>query len=406
MTSLTHQHILLGITGGIAAYKSADLIRKLKEKGAKVKVVMTDAAKSFITPLTLQTLSGEPVYSELLDEQAEYAMNHIALARWADWILVAPASADFIARLTYGHADDLLTTLCLATSAKIILAPAMNRLMWENIATQNNVALLQQRGIHLFGPDAGEQACGETGLGRMTEPNNLVEQLIALTHSGILAGKRVLITAGPTYEPIDPVRYIANKSSGKMGYALAAAAKEAGADTCLISGPVNLPCPPGITYESVETAEQMLANVMEKIAEIDIFIAAAAVADYRVKQVAKQKIKKTSDTFDLHLVKNPDILAEVTALPKPPFTVGFAAETCDVAITAKAKQITKKVDILLANDVSNPAVGFQVDYNEIIALWENGKKVFPLATKTQLAKQLILFIKEKYDEKNSTQNSG
>lgn len=402
MTSLANQHILLGITGGIAAYKSADLIRKLKEKGAKVRVVMTAAAKSFMTPLTLQTLAEEPVYTDLLDEEAEYTMSHIALARWADQVLVAPASADFIARLTYGHANDLLTTLCLATSAPIMLAPAMNRLMWENVATQNNIKLLRERGIHFSGPEEGAQACGEMGLGRMTEPNKIVAQLAALNKTTILDGKRVLITAGPTQELIDPVRYITNKSSGKMGYALANAALAAGANVSLISGPVSLSCDPDIQREVVETAEQMLAKVMEEIAQTDIFIAAAAVADYRVSQVSKQKIKKTSDTLDLHLVKNPDILATVTALPHPPFTVGFAAETCDVLNIAKTKRVAKKMDVLLANDVSQTTTGFQVDDNEIIALWENGEKFFPLTTKTLLAQQLILFIKERYDEKNST----
>ncbi len=402
MTSLTNQHILLGITGGIAAYKSAELIRKLKDAGAKVRVVMTEAAKSFITPLTLQTLSGKPVYSELLDEKAEYAMSHIALARWANRVLVAPASADFIARLTYGHANDLLTTLCLATNAPIMLAPAMNRLMWENPATQNNVKLLHERNIHFLGPDAGMQACGETGLGRMMEPDQIIAQLSKLHKTNILDGKRVLITAGPTCEPIDPVRYITNKSSGKMGYALANAALALGAKVSLISGPVALACDPDIQREFITTAEEMLAKVMEKIAQTDIFISAAAVADYRVDNFSKQKIKKTANEINLHLVQNPDILATVAALPSPPFTVGFAAETCDVVTAAKIKLTAKKADLILANDVSQTKAGFEVDDNEIIALWHQGEKHFPLTTKTLLAQQLILLIKERYDEKGST----
>ena len=327
MHLLTNQHILLGITGGIAAYKSAELIRRLKDNGALVKVVMTSAAKSFITPLTLQALSGEPVYDTLLDEKAEYAMGHIALARWANWILVAPASADFIARIAHGHANDLLTTLCLASSAPMMIVPAMNRLMWENVATQNNVNLLRERGMYFLGPEKGFQACGETGFGRMTEPDQIIEQLVVHNKTNLLTNKRVLITAGPTHEPIDPVRYISNRSSGKMGYALAQAAFEAGAIVTLISGPVTLTCNKTIERETVQTAEQMLSNVMKKIKQTDIFIATAAVADYKVDTIAHQKIKKTLDKIDLHLIKNPDILASVTTLPNPPFTVGFAAET-------------------------------------------------------------------------------
>lgn len=395
-----HTHILLGITGGIAAYKSAELIRQLKEAGASVKVVMTSAAKAFMTPLTLQALSGEPVYDTLLDEKAEYAMSHIALARWADWILVAPASADFIARIAHGHADDLLTTLCLATAAPIMIVPAMNRLMWENAATQNNVGLLRERGVHFLGPEAGFQACGEIGLGRMTEPDDIVAQLATHQKTDALKNKRILITAGPTHEPIDPVRYITNKSSGKMGYALAAAALSAGAKVHLISGPVTLTYDQDIEREMVQTAEEMHAKVMKQIAKTDIFIAAAAVADYKVDKVSQQKIKKTSNEIDLHLIKNIDILASVTALSHPPFTVGFAAETHDLLEIAKEKRATKKVDVLLANDVSQKNKGFDVDDNEIIALWKNKTKKFPLTTKIRLASQLITFITERYYEKH------
>ena len=402
MHLLTNQHILLGITGGIAAYKSAELIRRLKDNGALVKVVMTSAAKSFITPLTLQALSGEPVYDTLLDEKAEYAMGHIALARWANWILVAPASADFIARIAHGHANDLLTTLCLASSAPMMIVPAMNRLMWENVATQNNVNLLRERGMYFLGPEKGFQACGETGFGRMTEPDQIIEQLVVHNKTNLLTNKRVLITAGPTHEPIDPVRYISNRSSGKMGYALAQAAFEAGAIVTLISGPVTLTCNKTIERETVQTAEQMLSNVMKKIKQTDIFIATAAVADYKVDTIAHQKIKKTLDKIDLHLIKNPDILASVTTLPNPPFTVGFAAETHDILKTAKKKLSTKKVDLIFANDVMKKNSGFEADNNEVTAIWEKGEKFFPSATKTQLAKQLIAFISERYHEKHST----
>lgn len=402
MNALAKQHILLGVTGGIAAYKSAELIRQLKEAGASVKVVMTSAAKAFMTPLTLQALSGEPVYDTLLDEKAEYAMSHIALARWADWILVAPASADFIARIAHGHADDLLTTLCLATSAPIMIVPAMNRLMWENAATQNNVGLLRARGVVFLGPEAGFQACGEVGLGRMTEPNDIVAHLATHQKTDALKNKRILITAGPTHEPIDPVRYITNKSSGKMGYALAAAALSAGAKVHLISGPVTLTCDQAIERKMVQTAEEMHAKVMEQIAQTDIFIAAAAVADYRVDNISQQKIKKTSNEMDLHLIKNIDILASVAALSHPPFTVGFAAETDNLLKRAKEKRAAKNVDVLLANDVSQKNKGFDVNDNEIIALWKNKTKKFPLTTKTRLANELMTFITERYYEKHPT----
>lgn len=389
MALLNHQRILLGITGGIAAYKSAELVRRLKEAGALVRVVMTQAAKSFITPLTLQALSEEPVYEALLDEKAEEAMGHIALARWADWVLVAPASADFIARFAHGHANDLLSTLCLATQAPIMVVPAMNRVMWENVATQANVEILSQRGVCVLGPAAGLQACGEIGLGRMVEPQEIIQALISQNKIDILAGKHVLITAGPTREPIDPVRYITNKSSGKMGYALAQAALAAGAKVTLVSGPVHMVCPSDIQCFKVETAREMLAVVMNELKGVDIFIGAAAVADYHSLQRSVQKMKKSTDTVDLRLVKNVDILAAVAALPNPPFTVGFAAETRDILGGAHAKLVSKKVDMMFANAVGKAGCGFESDDNEVVAVWKDGKQHFPLMSKKRLAKQLI-----------------
>lgn len=399
-----HPKIILGVTGGIAAYKSAELIRKLKENGATVRVVMTEAAKAFITPLTLQALSGEAVHEALLDPSAEQAMSHIALARWADWILVAPASADFIARLAHGHANDLLTTLCLASDAPIILAPAMNRLMWENAATQANIDIIRQRGIDYWGPDEGEQACGEVGVGRMMDPEVIAKKFMARCQNvpQLLKNKKVLITAGPTQEAIDPVRYITNKSSGKMGYALAEAALALGAKVILISGPVKEKCHSAIHCVSVKTAEAMLSSVSDYINDADIFIATAAVADYRVNQVSDQKLKKSSETWDLHLIKNPDILSMVAALPHPPFVVGFAAETQNLVEGARQKLIAKKADMMLANDVSQSGIGFDADDNEVIAITRQTEKNFPRANKKILAKQLIQFIIEKYHEKNST----
>jgi phosphopantothenoylcysteine decarboxylase / phosphopantothenate---cysteine ligase len=396
------QHILLGVTGGISAYKSVELVRRLKEAGSIVRVVMTEAAKAFVTPLSFQAVSEESVYDQLLDDKAEQAMNHITLARWADQVVIAPASADFIARLAHGHANDLLTTLCLATPAPLILAPAMNRFMWENAATQNNVEILRNRNIHFIGPDVGAQACGDIGLGRMVEPLQIIEQLTFLTKNPILQNKHILITAGPTHEPIDPVRYISNKSSGKMGYALAFAALAAGAHVTLISGPVALPPPVAANCTLVETAEEMYAHVMKNLPKTDIFIAAAAVADYHIETVSKEKIKKTSDHINLHLIKNPDILASVAGLPHPPFTVGFAAETQQMLKSARKKLADKKVDLILANDVRHANAGFNVDMNAITAIWKDGEQEFPLTKKTLLAKYLIELIAERYYEKNPT----
>jgi phosphopantothenoylcysteine decarboxylase/phosphopantothenate--cysteine ligase len=392
MTQLANKHIVLGITGGIAAYKAAELSRRLKEAGADVRAVMTDAAQQFITPLTLQALTGNPVGTSLLDPQAEAAMGHIELARWADFILVAPASADFMARLAGGHADDLLTTLMLASDAPQALAPAMNQAMWADTATQTNTAILQQRGVQLFGPGSGDQACGDTGPGRMLEPDQLRELTANQFARGSLASKRVVITAGPTREALDPVRYISNHSSGKMGYALATAAQEAGAAVTLISGPVSLACPHGVKRVMVSSAQQMLEASLEAASPCDLFIATAAVADYRPATPAANKIKKSSEAISIELTRNPDIVATISDLQPRPFTVGFAAETQNVITYARGKLEKKKLDMLVANDVSNPAIGFNSNDNEISVLWADEEQHFPTASKDQLARQLIELI--------------
>ena len=364
MKSLAYKRVLIGITGGIAAYKSAELVRRLREHGADVRVVMTQSACEFITPLTMQALSGKPVHTQLLDHNAEAGMGHIELARWSDVVLVAPGSANFIAKLAHGVADDLLSTLCLASEAPMLVAPAMNQQMWKNRATQDNIALLQQRDVTIVGPAAGEQACGEVGPGRMLEPAELVDIVVKQFSTNILSGTNVLITAGPTREAIDPVRYITNRSSGKMGYAVAQAAQEAGAEVTLVSGPVALDIPDRIHHIRVDTAEQMLTMVMDGTAETDIFIAAAAVADYRCKQIAEQKIKKDETVMSLKLEKNPDILAQVSSLPAPPFTVGFAAETEKLEQHAREKLQRKRLDMIAANQVGN-GKGFESDENAL-----------------------------------------
>ena len=355
MGTLTNKRLLLGVTGGIAAYKSADLVRRLRDAGAEVQVVMTQAATEFITPLTLQALSGHPVHRHLLDTEAESGMGHIALARWADAILVAPASANFCARLAQGRAEDLLSALCLASAAPVAVAPAMNRQMWENHATQNNFAQLRQRDIQLFGPAEGSQACGETGPGRMLEPIELVTLTANLFDTGLLDGLRVVITAGPTWEAIDPVRILTNRSSGKMGYALAEAAAAAGAQVTLISGPTALSPPERVTTLDVISAQDMFEAVHAHLDHTQIFIGVAAVADYRVQKVAGEKIKKTAETLTLTLVRNPDILASVTARSPAPFTVGFAAETNDLVAQARTKLVAKKLDLVAANLVARRA---------------------------------------------------
>ena len=393
MQRLVNKRILLGVTGGIAAYKSADLVRRLQDAGAEVRVVMTQGACEFITPLTMQALSGHPVHTDLLDPRAEAAMGHIELARWADLVLIAPASADFLARLAYGHGNDLLATLCLATGAPVAVAPAMNQQMWADQATQKNQLILQEKGIHIFGPGAGSQACGEVGPGRMQDPAEIIQQAAEVFDYELLTGKHLVITAGPTREPIDPVRYLTNKSSGKMGFALAQAAAEAGARVTLIAGPVALDTPNRVNRIDVVRAEDMHEASHTAVAEgCDIYIATAAVADYRPTVTADHKIKKSTEEIHLTLVKNPDIIAAVASHAKRPFTVGFAAETQDVIEYAQGKLKSKKLDMIATNDVSGTNVGFNSDNNALTVIWPGGHKVLPLASKAQIAKQLIELI--------------
>ncbi|MBS99862.1 MAG: bifunctional phosphopantothenoylcysteine decarboxylase/phosphopantothenate--cysteine ligase CoaBC [Oceanospirillaceae bacterium] len=404
MHRLTNRRILLGITGGIAAYKSAELTRQLKTAGADVRVVMTPAATEFITPLTLQALSGNPVHLQLLNPEAEAGMGHIELAKWADLVLVAPASADFIARLAAGMGDDLLTTLCLATDAPICLAPAMNQAMWRDPRTQQNLERLQKSiDIHLFGPGSGAQACGDTGPGRMLEPDEIARRCADQFETLALSGRYVVITAGPTREALDPVRYISNHSSGKMGYALAEAARDAGARVCLISGPVNIAVPDRVECLQVESAQQMLDAALAELGQCDLFIAAAAVADYRPVAVAEHKIKKgAEEIMELRLTKNPDIVATVAASPKRPFTVGFAAETRDVVHYAQDKLKRKNLDLIVANDVSAAGIGFNSDENAVTLISSQGEQVLPQTQKQQLARQLINRIAEYFNEQAKT----
>ena len=390
------KHILLGVTGGIAAYKSADLVRRLRECGAEVQVVMTSAAREFVGPITFQALSGRPVRIDLWDSAAEAAMGHIELARWAELVLIAPASADFLARLAGGKADDLLATLCLATEAPIAVAPAMNRIMWGNAATAANVALLRQRGVHVLGPAEGAQACGEVGEGRMLEPQDLADRLAELLpRDGPLRGRRVLITAGPTRERIDPVRFISNRSSGKMGFAVAQAAREAGAEVILVSGPVALPTPPGVHRVDVESAEAMLAAVQREVAQANIFISTAAVADYRPARPAEQKIKKTSDRLQLDMERTVDVLATVAARPERPFVVGFAAETESVEQNARGKLLNKNLDMIAANEVGHTK-GFDCEDNHLVVLWRNTRQDLGSGPKLILARELVRLIAESY----------
>lgn len=398
MATLRNKNILLGITGGIAAYKTPDLVRKLKAQGANVRVVITESAKSFVSSLALQAVSGNTVSDDLLDPAAEAAMGHIELARWADALLIAPATANTLAKLTYGLADDLLTTLCLATTAPIFVAPAMNQQMWQAAATQHNVATLAQRNTVIFGPDQGEQACGEIGPGRMIEPEDLAKMLSEHLTEQTLEDLRITITAGPTRENIDPVRYITNHSSGKMGYAVAEAAKQMGATVTLVSGPVNLASPQVDTLMQVNTAEEMLSSVMENIQDCDIFIACAAVADYRPAEIVEHKIKKSESELTLNFVRNPDILAAVAGLEKPPFTVGFAAETKDVEHYAQDKLARKKLNMIAANDVSQKDIGFNSDTNQLQVFWQSGSRQLGKTNKRALAKQLLQLILERYKD--------
>src|SRR5574337_176434 len=390
---LSAKRVLLGITGGIAAYKCPDLVRRLRETGAEVQVVMTAGAQHFVTPLTLQAVSARPVRTELWDSHAESGMGHIELARWAELVLVAPATAGFLARLAHGHADDLLTTLCLATQSPITVVPAMNWVMWGNAVTQDNVRRLRERGVRILGPGEGELAEGEVGLGRMLDPAEIVA---ALAERALpLAGVRVLLTAGPTRELIDPVRYVSNRSSGKMGFAVARAAAEAGAQVTLVSGPAHLPTPRDVRRVDVETAAQMHKAVMEQVAAADIFLAAAAVSDYAPAKAASQKIKKRRATLQLKLARTPDILAAVAARKHRPFSVGFAAETQNLEANARAKLQSKHLDLIVANWVGRGR-GFDTDDNALSVYWKGGGAELGRGPKLELARKLMQLIAERY----------
>lgn len=396
---LSNKRILLGVTGSIAAYKSPDLVRRLREGLAEVRVVMTENAKRFITPLTMQAVSGNPVHEELFDLHAEAAMGHIELARWADMIIIAPATADFMARLAIGQADDLLTTLCLATKAPIAIAPAMNQGMWKHTLTQDNLQALKQKQVAIYGPVAGSQACGDEGFGRMLDPIEIVKKMRANFATGCLAGLRVLVTAGPTHEAIDPVRFISNGSSGKMGYALAEAAREAGAKVTLVSGPVNITKPLEVEYISVISAQEMYAAVMRNIMEYDIFLSVAAVSDYRCHEIAEQKIHKKDAVMQLVLERNPDIVSTVSQLPKKPFIVGFAAETEKVIANAKAKRQQKRMDMIIANQVGDD-IGMGSDENAVTVIGSQAEVTLPSTTKSKLARQLVDIIAKEYHSIN------
>ena len=404
MSDLKNKQILIGISGGIAAYKTAELVRALIKKGADVRVCMTKSACEFITPLTLQALTGNPVATDLLDLEAEAAMGHIELARWADLMMIAPATADLIARLAGGHANDLLTTVCLATEAPLHIAPAMNRVMWSNPATQQNCDVLKQRDITLHGPAMGEQACGETGAGRMLEALELADSIENAiqnklsTQAKPLSGKQLLITAGPTREAIDPVRYISNRSSGKMGYAIATAATKLGAEVTLVSGPVALEAPSGVTRHLVESAKEMHEQTLKQAKSADIFIATAAVSDYTPADVATQKIKKTEDTFSLNLSYNPDILFDVSHQYPDLFTVGFAAETENLLKHAQAKLERKKLDMIVANPVGKNQ-GFDQDTNQVEIIWKDGQVSLPEKDKTELAVEIMNVVTQRFTKK-------
>jgi phosphopantothenoylcysteine decarboxylase / phosphopantothenate---cysteine ligase len=393
--ALAGMRVLLGVSAGIAAYKAAELVRRLRDAGAEVRVVLTESAARFVTALTFQALSGNPVRSSLWDESAEAAMGHIELARWADEIVIAPASADLIARLANGHADDLLTTLCLATSAPISLAPAMNQQMWANAAVQANLSTLRTRGVRVLGPASGGQACGEFGAGRLLEAETIVGELVAARAPRTLEGLKVLVSAGPTFEDIDPVRFIGNRSSGRMGFAVAAAAAARGAAVTLVAGPVSLPTPAGVDRVDVRSAAQMRDAVLSRAASNDVFVSAAAVGDYRPEQPSDHKIKKDgAKALGLTLVPNPDIIAEVAHLPRRPFVVGFAAETEDVERHALAKLEKKGIDLIAANEVGG-ACGFESEDNALTLLWAGGREVLGRADKHALADRLLARVVER-----------
>jgi phosphopantothenoylcysteine decarboxylase/phosphopantothenate--cysteine ligase len=390
MGGLAGQRILLGVTGGIAAYKAADLARRLQDAGAKVRVVMTEGAQQFVAPLTFQALTGEPVRTSLWDAAAEAAMGHIELARWASRVVVAPASADFLARLTHGLGSDLLGTICLATGAPIAVVPAMNRLMWANAATQANVGVLRGRGVAILGPAEGDQACGEIGAGRMLEPLEIVAALAALGPAGALSGTRLLVSAGPTLEDLDPVRYLGNRSSGKMGFAIAAEAVAMGAQVTLVAGPVELDTPVGVHRIDVRRAQEMRDAVLAALPGQDAYIGAAAIADYMPAQAQAQKIKKGADTLQLELVRTPDVLAEVAAHPaRPRLVVGFAAETEALEHNALAKLRAKNLDLIAGNDVSAPGLGFGSEENALQVYSRDGRQDIPRGPKPVVARALL-----------------
>jgi len=398
------KNVFLGISGGIAAYKTPELVRRLRERGAEVQVVLTQSAREFVTETSLQAVSGRPIRSNIWDKEAEAAMGHIELARWADIVLIAPATAEMLSRLASGSAPDLLTTVCLATEAELVVAPAMNRVMWAKPAVQANCRLLEERGTRILGPGVGSQACGEEGAGRMLEPEDIARQVMSGGPVGLtsgrrqsLVGKTVMVTAGPTRESIDPVRYITNRSSGKMGYHVAQAARDAGARVILISGPVNLARPEGMDVIEIESAEQLFAAAHDNISDVDIFIAAAAVADYRPEQQQTNKIKKTESRMSIELVKAPDTLAAISALPERPFCVGFAAETEKLAEYARGKLMKKKLDMIIANKVG-ANLGFDSDDNSVEVFWRAGEKSFPTTSKATLAVDLVDLISERYEE--------
>jgi len=400
MCSLSNKRIIVGVTGGIAAYKSAEIVRRLQDRGADVRVVMTPGAEEFIRPLTMQALSGHPVHSGLLDEKAEAGMGHIELARWADLLLIAPATADFMATMVHGKADSLLAAIYLATPALVAVAPAMNQGMWRHPASLDNVEKLNQRGVTIIGPDSGIQACGDTGPGRMEQPDTIIEQASVMFSTGLLQGKKVVITAGPTREALDPVRYISNHSSGKMGYALATAAADAGADVVLISGPVNLLVPDRCQHISVVSANDMLVASLECAKKADIFIATAAVADYRAVSISENKIKSDDKVLTINFEKNPDIIRTVAAAHKSAFIVGFAAESTDVENYAKGKLKTKALDAIIANDISRSDIGFNSDDNEVSWIDADSSITFSKRSKAQLSRDLIAQIAGKYNDKH------
>ena len=402
MNKLRYKRILLGVTGGVAAYKAAEILRQCQKMGAEVRVVMTPSATEFITPLTFQALSGSPVHTQLLDAEQEAGMGHIHLARWADAILVAPASANFIARLASGMANDLLTTLLLATEKPVLLAPAMNRAMYDDSNTQKNIAKLKSQGVSIIGPGEGVQACGDVGLGRMLEPETLVSALVEHFNTGELAGVTVLLNAGPTREAIDPVRYISNHSSGKMGFALAQACVDAGAQVTLVAGPVQIETPAGLERIDVVSAKEMTQAVLSRVAQADVFVAAASVVDYTPAAVVDNKIKKNAPQMQLGLVKTLDILATVACAPAAPFCVGFAAETDNLEEYAKGKLSNKSLDMIAANWVGQEGSGFNSDTNALSVYWEDGGQQLETKPKPALARELVKLIAKRYHEKNTT----